>query len=76
MQGYKTYTVVAEIFVLAADLIIARIVYYAPITLMPHLLPPTGHRRGLVHFYVLIPCPLGIFGGLIPGVILDFVKLS
>ena len=48
---------------------------YAPITVMPHL-PPTGHRRGLVHFYVLIPCPLGVFGGLIPGVILDLVKLS
>ena len=47
----------------------------APITVMPHL-PPTGHRRGLDHFYVLIPCPLGIFGGLIPGVILDFAKLS
>ena len=48
---------------------------YAPIKVMPHL-PPTWHRRGLDHFCVLIPCPLGIFGGLIPGVLLDFVQLS
>ena len=33
--------------------------------------PPTGHSRGLDHICVLISCPLGIFGGLIPGVILD-----
>ena len=50
---------------------------------MPHL-PPTGHRRGLYHFCVLIPCPPGIFRGLmtltleskvglIPGV-LDFLS--
>ena len=37
--------------------------FYAPIKVMPHL-PPTGHRRGWDH---LIPCPVGIFGGLIPG---------
>ena len=36
---------------------------YAPIKVMPHL-PPSG---GLDHFCVLIPFPVGIFGGLIPG---------
>ena len=36
---------------------------YAPIKVMPNL-PPTRHRRGLDHFYVAIPCPPGIFRGL------------
>ena len=36
---------------------------YAPVKVMPHL-PPTGHRKGLDHFCVLIPFPPGIFRGL------------
>ena len=35
--------------------------------------PPYWALEGI---RVLIPCPLGIFGGLIPRVILDFAKLS
>ena len=33
----------------------------------PTYLPPTGHSGGLDHFCVLIPFPVYIFGGLIPG---------